>query len=70
MKWTQKLIYQIMLSDQGKQIGSDQDNLFHHKRVNAREPEWTDAIAVGSGTFVDNERNEWPLRTERAWGYL
>jgi putative transposase len=29
-----------------------------HNRVNAREPEWTDAIAVGSEAFVDKIREE------------
>ena len=29
-----------------------------HNRVYAREPEWTDAVAVGSKTFVDGIRKK------------
>ena len=34
----------------------------HHNRVKGREPEWTDAIAVGSEAFVDEIREKLQAR--------
>ena len=34
----------------------------HHNRVKGREPEWTDAIAVGSEAFVDEIRERLQAR--------
>ncbi len=34
------------------------ENALHHNRMNVREPEWTDAIAVGSETFIGKIREK------------
>ena len=34
----------------------------HHNRVKGREPEWTDAIAVGSETFINEIRERLQAR--------
>ena len=34
------------------------EEFFRHNRVHAREPEWTEAVAVGSKTFVDGIRKK------------
>jgi putative transposase len=38
------------------------EEAIHHNRVKGREPEWTDAIAVGSEAFVDEIRDKLQAR--------
>jgi putative transposase len=38
------------------------EEAIHHNRVKGREPEWTDAIAVGSEAFVDEIRKKLQAR--------